>query len=374
MAAVMMAGVLMTGVPVHAEDTAETAVSVYDIDRNDPDPMDTLKEKALEEYAEEEDLTMEDIDVDASSLTSSSIDWTKSGLQNVTLQLSVVEKSDDGTSTPRTLAVSENAEVNLTSTDEKPQLILKSDSVTIDLNSTFNYADNIGVVSDGNNQLPVLAESDNVDVTQEGTYEVTVEATNSHGTSTVSYEVVVKKPAEVVRAEEEAAKAAAEEVARKAAEEAAAAEAAAEAQAQAEAEAAAQAAAAETAAATTTASTAATVTGDTGSAIADYALSFVGCSYVYGGSSPSGFDCSGFTMYVYAQFGISLPHSANAQAGYGTLVSAEEAQPGDLVTYNGHAAIYIGNSMIVNALNPAYGVCVCNMYSLTNGNMQIHRL
>ena len=103
-------------------------------------------------------------------------------------------------------------------------------------------------------------------------------------------------------------------------------------------------------------------------------MSFVGCPYVWGGTSPSGFDCSGFTQYVYAQFGISMAHSSYAQETMGSLVSIDNAQPGDLVTWTGHTAIYIGNGMVVNAMNPSSGVAVCSIYTITNGNMLIHRL
>lgn len=95
-----------------------------------------------------------------------------------------------------------------------------------------------------------------------------------------------------------------------------------------------------------------------GSAVANYALQFVGNPYVWGGSSlTNGTDCSGFTMAVYANFGVSLPHSSSAQASCGTAVaSLDEAQPGDLLIYSGHVAIYLGNNQIVHASNPTYGI------------------
>ena len=81
------------------------------------------------------------------------------------------------------------------------------------------------------------------------------------------------------------------------------------------------------------------------------AMQYLGIPYVYGGSSPSGFDCSGFVMYVYAKVGVSLPHNAAAQYAYGTPVDRSQLQPGDLVFFNGlgHNGIYIGGGSFIHS-------------------------
>ena len=90
-----------------------------------------------------------------------------------------------------------------------------------------------------------------------------------------------------------------------------------------------------------------------GNDIVSIALSLTGIPYVYGGSTPAGFDCSGFTQYVYARAGISIPRTSGAQGAAGTFVSASEARPGDLVWHAyGHVGIYAGNGMVVEATTP----------------------
>ncbi|MCM1496256.1 MAG: C40 family peptidase [Bacteroides sp.] len=100
-----------------------------------------------------------------------------------------------------------------------------------------------------------------------------------------------------------------------------------------------------------------------GQQIASYACQFVGCPYVYGGSSlTGGTDCSGFTMAVYAQFGYSLSHSSGAQMGQGTPVSLDAVQPGDIICYSGHVGLYIGGGQIVHAATESTGIVISNMY------------
>lgn len=98
-------------------------------------------------------------------------------------------------------------------------------------------------------------------------------------------------------------------------------------------------------------------TSSTGQSVVNYASQFLGNPYVYGGSSlTNGADCSGFVMSVYAHFGVSLPHSSGAlrSAGYG--VSYSSMQPGDIICYDGHVAIYAGGNTVIHASNPADGI------------------
>ena len=101
--------------------------------------------------------------------------------------------------------------------------------------------------------------------------------------------------------------------------------------------------------------------------ICEYALQFVGNSYRWGGTSlTKGADCSGFTLSVYAKYGVSLPHSSKAQANCGTRIDVSEVQPGDLVFYGGknihHVAMYIGNGQVVHAWNSRAGITTTSMY------------
>lgn len=89
-----------------------------------------------------------------------------------------------------------------------------------------------------------------------------------------------------------------------------------------------------------------------GSEIISIASRYVGVPYVYGGTTPDGFDCSGFTSYVYAQVGISLPRTSSAQSGVGVRVSRADAQPGDLIWTPGHVAIYAGDNTQIDAPRP----------------------
>lgn len=102
----------------------------------------------------------------------------------------------------------------------------------------------------------------------------------------------------------------------------------------------------------------------TGEDIVEFALQYVGNRYVYGGTSlTNGTDCSGFVMRVYEAFGYDLPRSSYYQRSAGRAVSAEEIQPGDIVCYSGHVAIYMGDGKIVHASNAKDGIKISNDYT-----------
>ena len=95
--------------------------------------------------------------------------------------------------------------------------------------------------------------------------------------------------------------------------------------------------------------------------VCSYAKQFLGCNYVYGGTSPSGFDCSGFTQYVYRNFGVDLNRTAEAQASNGTYVPKSELQAGDLLIFTHHAGIYLGDGTFIHAANSGTGVVITDL-------------
>ena len=116
--------------------------------------------------------------------------------------------------------------------------------------------------------------------------------------------------------------------------------------------------------------------GQSSSDVVNYAMQFVGkVPYVWAGSDTSGWDCSGMVAYVFRHFGVNLPHYSGAQAQVGRAIgSLADAQPGDIIANSTHAAIYIGNGMVVNALNPSEGTTTTPIQWAFRGGYSIRRV
>ena len=113
----------------------------------------------------------------------------------------------------------------------------------------------------------------------------------------------------------------------------------------------------------------------TGAELASFSLKFQGYPYVAGGNTPAGWDCSGFVQYVFSQFGISLPRTSGAQATVGTpIASLADAKPGDILANGTHAAIYIGNGQVMNAMNPVQGTAVSGVSVFGGAGYSIRRV
>jgi cell wall-associated NlpC family hydrolase len=106
-----------------------------------------------------------------------------------------------------------------------------------------------------------------------------------------------------------------------------------------------------------------------GPQVADLAQQYVGSAYRWGGASPAGFDCTGFVLWVYGQFGVALPHNEAGQLASGSRVSSDDLQPGDVLVFANtyrrglsHVGIYIGEGQFVHAVDERHGVQVSSLW------------
>ena len=109
----------------------------------------------------------------------------------------------------------------------------------------------------------------------------------------------------------------------------------------------------------------------TAGGVVGIAMQYVGSPYVSGAAGPSAFDCSGLVQYVYAQMGISLPRTSFEQSQAGVMVSAAEAQPGDIVYFGGHVGIYAGDGMMIDAGTESTGVVYRPIYTTPIGFVRV---
>ena len=353
--AFVIGGMIASAIPVtklSADDSLSADIPVFEISTSESDPIEKLKEAVIEDRAEkDETIDLEEVDLSRSYIDIDGLNTTKTGIQavKVKVNLSMRQSEDVYSQTSIGYSFIEDAVVKVT-VNTAPKISLKSTAITVNNGDRFNPESFLAYANDSSGNLPALKITSNVNMDQDGEYTVVYTAVDQTGNSTTAtLSVTVKTPQEVIDARIAAEEAAAEqarqeELERQRREE--------ERQRQ-----------AMLAAASTP-----IVAGDP-SSVAGYAASFVGLvPYVWGGTTTAGWDCSGFTQYVYAQFGVSLPHYSGSQANCGMYVdSLANAQPGDLLANGTHAAIYIGGGMVVNALNPYQGTGICSVSSAFGG-------
>lgn len=350
---------LATAVPmtkISADDTLSADIPVFEISTSETDPIETLKEAVITDRAKnDQSIDLDEVDLSRSYIDIDGLNTSKTGIQSVKVKVNLSMRESEDVYSQSSIGYSfiEDAVVKVT-VNSVPKISLKKTDIVVNNGDSFNPESFIAYANDTSGNLPALKIDSNVDMSQDGNYTVVYTAVDKTGNSTsATLNVTVKTPQEVIEAAERAAaEAAAAEEERIRQEEEAAAEAERQRQEQ-------------LAAAIASSPV---VSGDP-SSVAGFASSFAGITpYVWGGSSPSGWDCSGFTQYIYSQFGVSLPHYSGAQANCGMYVdSLANAQPGDLIANANHAAIYIGGGMVVNALNPSQGTQITSVGSSFGG-------
>ena len=354
--AFVIGGMIATALPVtklSADDSLSADIPVFEISTSEADPIEKLKEAVIENRAEkDETIDLEEVDLTRSYIDIDGLNTSKTGIQavKVKVNLSMRQSEDVYSQTSIGYSFIQDAVVKVT-VNTAPKISLKSTAITVNNGDRFNPESFLAYANDSSGNLPALKITSDVDMNQDGEYTVVYTAVDQTGnSSTATLSVTVKTPQEVIDARIAAEEAAAEQARQEELER----------QRREEEERRRQ---AMLAAASTP-----VVTGDP-SSVAGYAASFVGLvPYVWGGTTPAGWDCSGFTQYVYAQFGVSLPHYSGSQANCGMYVdSLANAQPGDLLANGTHAAIYIGGGMVVNALNPYQGTQICSVSGAFGG-------
>lgn len=354
--AFVIGGMIASALPVtklSADDSLSADIPVFEISTNEADPIEKLKEAVIENRAEkDETIDLEEVDLTRSYIDIDGLNTSKTGIQavKVKVNLSMRQSEDVYSQTSIGYSFIQDAVVKVT-VNTAPKISLKSTAITVNNGDRFNPESFLAYANDSSGNLPALKITSDVDMNQDGEYTVVYTAVDQTGnSSTATLSVTVKTPQEVIDARIAAEEAAAEQARQEELER----------QRREEEERRRQ---AMLAAASTP-----VVTGDP-SSVAGYAASFVGLvPYVWGGTTPAGWDCSGFTQYVFAQFGVSLPHYSGSQANCGMYVdSLANAQPGDLLANGTHAAIYIGGGMVVNALNPYQGTQICSVSGAFGG-------
>ena len=354
--AFVIGGMIASALPItnlSADDSLSADIPVFEISTSEADPIEKLKEAVIENRAEkDETIDLEEVDLSRSYIDIDGLNTSKTGIQavKVKVNLSMRQSEDVYSQTSIGYSFIQDAVVKVT-VNTAPKISLKSTAITVNNGDRFNPESFLAYANDSSGNLPALKITSDVDMNQDGEYTVVYTAVDQTGnSSTATLSVTVKTPQEVIDARIAAEEAAAEQARQEELER----------QRREEEERRRQ---AMLAAASTP-----VVTGDP-SSVAGYAASFVGLvPYVWGGTTPAGWDCSGFTQYVFAQFGVSLPHYSGSQANCGMYVdSLANAQPGDLLANGTHAAIYIGGGMVVNALNPYQGTQICSVSGAFGG-------
>lgn len=354
--AFVIGGMIASALPVtklSADDSLSADIPVFEISTSEADPIEKLKEAVIENRAEKDrTIDLEEVDLTRSYIDIDGLNTSKTGIQavKVKVNLSMRQSEDVYSQTSIGYSFIQDAVVKVT-VNTAPKISLKSTAITVNNGDRFNPESFLAYANDSSGNLPALKITSDVDMNQDGEYTVVYTAVDQTGnSSTATLSVTVKTPQEVIDARIAAEEAAAEQARQEELER----------QRREEEERRRQ---AMLAAASTP-----VVTGDP-SSVAGYAASFVGLvPYVWGGTTPAGWDCSGFTQYVFAQFGVSLPHYSGSQANCGMYVdSLANAQPGDLLANGTHAAIYIGGGMVVNALNPYQGTQICSVSGAFGG-------